>query len=357
MSLDTCILVHEEELTKNKKKYKLKQSASSTPEGGRKGGGDPICNYIGCERIAWKKCPYCQLLYCGKHIEPIVHNCPNIPYNKALEDYHRLNLKYFTLPPLSKDSSLAVSPEFTTSFSKISKEEVRQKLASKKYYHDKIREFINKIATKPKKVKPDDFIKFILSRLAEKIYEFSKKYGYVIVMDQQTLKILSNMEQEEKIEAKFGGLAFQWWMSLELIDIIHERANIIGIDSEKRRIVFEKDDIVIDSYFDSYTVHNSRPDILLIPRTGLLMIGGIDDSKIIEIKLTERALLESSEQIQKYISIWGYNNIKIIIGTPCFEDYRLNINREDIFDSMAFKSNDEIKNTLSTLLAKMFDNF
>jgi len=354
MSLNTYILVYENE----KKKYKLKQSAFSTPEGlfRKKGGGDPICNYISCEKIAWKKCPYCQLLYCEKHIEPIVHNCSNIPYNKALEDFYRLNLKYLILP-LSKDSSLTVSPEFTTSFSRISKEDVRQRLASRKYYHDKIKEFINKIATKPKNVKPNDFIKFILSRLAEKIYEFSEKYGYVIVMDQQTLKILSNMEQEEKIEAKFGGLAFQWWMSLELIDIIHERTKIMGIDSEKRRIVFEKDDIVIDSYFDSYTVHNSRPDILLIPRTGLLMIGCIDDSKIIEIKLTERALLESSEQIQKYISIWGYNNIKIIIGTPCFEDYRLNINREDIFDSMAFKSNEEIKDTLSTLLAKMFDNF
>jgi len=214
---------------------------------------------------------------------------------------------------------MKIGEEFTETFApvhpwrRISKDELFQFLAPRaENYRRLLEEFLKKAIHNPQHVTSCDFINFIYVRLFEELIRFSEKMGEVIVTSQSILEELAS--GSPSCNPSLAGLCFQWWLTLRLLGHVLEAGyKIVYIDEAMNAVKIENERAALWLYFDSYTVYNSRPDILSALRPSD-PLGG----RIVEVKLSHRAFRDSINQIGKYIGVWGRDGVIVVIGTPAF---------------------------------------
>ncbi len=298
-----------------------------------------ICTYPGCVVEATRICPYCYMPYCHEHISPLKHHCERLDMElDKLKDVSKLRQRLIRL-----GKNLAASPHFEYLWKTIPSNYLIQKLvplASK--YREFVQEFIDKAKTTPQKITKCDIARLIYARLVSKLVEHANKYPEVIVMDQGLLQELST--KRPRCEPKLAGIAFQWWLTLEILDNIQEKGYTLNNpDPYRRKIIAAKENDEIILYIDSIEIVKHlglRPDILSTKNQIL-------NAKIIEMKLSTHALNNSWNQITKYIQTWRPENIIIAIALP-HTNKQPTYNIETI-DNIILMNHEKLQKTLNKL--------
>lgn len=116
-----------------------------------------------------------------------------------------------------------------------------------------------------------------------------------------------------------------------------------SIISDQRKLVYVKNQdlgditvVYLDSPFQT-SLGVLRPDINFRNKFG---------EKIVEVKLTARALLRSEDQIRNYATVWGWENLFVIVGTPCLQGFPM----LKVHDSLLLKDNKELRHVMLQLL-------
>jgi len=314
----------------------------SSPIGRGGGGGGILCMYYGCENEAKHICPYCYLLFCDEHKDPEKHQCNPL---------YRELVKLRNIPELKRrlaelGEEITESPRFEYLWKQFSRRQLFQKLASvAPIYREFFQNFIERALTTPYSITDCDVIMFIYARLVSKLLEFSEKYGKVIVMDHGLLEALST--GNPPCDRKLAGRAFQWWLTLELLDVLYSKRYVRDdVELFRRKVSIIKDDERFVLYLDSNEVTRFlglRPDIL--STKGLRLNFG----KVIEVKLSYKAFRDSWDQIVRYMGIWGSENIVIAIGLPPSYSDLLNYYVK-IIDSIVIMDNENLQKTIDKFI-------
>jgi len=300
-------------------------SGSSLPPK-RGGGGGVICAYPDCDKEATALCEQCHLPYCQFHVSPERHSCIGCQIYEVISRYDKgrvVNLGSRFI----RDFTIEKPIRF------LSKEEVIPALSRVLPLYSKYcRDFLSI-------VNKETLIGFIIARLVLKIIEYAQKYGNVIIMDNGLYdEIVSGFPSHTPFTA---GVAFQWWLTLEILDSIQEKLHysLEWLNPYDRIARISKGYKPVKSayvFLDSKRVQKDvgvRPDVLS-SREGVI---NMRSGKVLEIKLSWEALQSSVEQIYRYYDIWGEDNIMIAIGLPV---YQLMIMPYRCIDNLLFLSNE-----------------
>ena len=276
-------------------------SGSSLPPR-RRGGGGILCVYPDCNREAIRSCEQCYLPYCQVHIPPEKHHCIGSRIREVLTQVNKKRVI-----DLGKDLVHDFILEKPVRL--LSKDEVVSILSKVlPIYSGYCRDFLKIVST-------ETLIRFIIARLVLKMIEYAQKYGNLIVMDYQLYEqISSDFPPHTPFVA---GMAFQWWLTLEILDSIQSElgynlkwVNLYDRIAEiSRGYKLSKRALLL---FDSMRVQmdvGARPDIL-----SSRGITTMRDGRVVEIKLSREALETRADQIRHYCSIWGDNNVLVVIG-------------------------------------------
>ena len=227
----------------------------------------------------------------------------------------------------------------------LSKEEVMPALSRVLPLYSKCRDLLSAMSR-------ETLIGFIIARLVSKIIEYAQKYGHVIIMDHGLYDgIVSGFPPHTSLA---GGIAFQWWLTLEILDNLQEglHYNLEWINPYDRIAKISKGYKPIKSayiFVDSKRVQKDvgvRPDVLSSKEGVTNMRRG----KVLEIKLSWEALHSSSEQIYSYCQIWGEDNIIIAIGLPV---YQLPIMPCKCVDNLLFLGNDSLRRKVNNITSSL----
>ena len=304
--------------------------------------GGLLCMYYGCENEARHICPYCYLLFCDEHKEPGKHQCN--PLHRELNKLKNISRLKRRLAELSEE--LTVNPRFEYLWKIISRKQLFQKIAPVALkYRDFFQDFIEKAFTMPQSITKCNVLRFIYARLIGKLLEYSNRFNEVIVMDHNLLEELST--GDPYCDPRLAGLAFQWWITLEILDTLRNKGYLINnIELFKRRVSVIRNNKKLILYLDSGEVMSLlglRPDIL---STKDLRIA---PGKVIEVKLSYNALRNSQDQIIKYIRVWGQENIIVAVAFPPrkleLTDYYI-----EVIDSIILKDKEDLQKVLNKLV-------
>jgi len=310
-----------EEYEREKKKFwervvrkpKRRQVAVSPqpPVLGKGGGGSGLtCAHPKCNKEARKYCLKCYLPFCNEHIGE--HEC----LGQWLHLYvHDNFLKYplqYNVSELGKRVGLAVTPRLKETFEEASYETIVDAF-SKAYPH--ISQFLHNLKTKffrRRKMTISDLVKYVLCKLYRKLLEFSKEHGKTIIMSSKVYKALQTFPQNS--DPRIGGLAFQWWISLEILDLVMKEpyCKLIGSNYRKRLFQFsmQEGNVKLWIYFDSFSRNGLRPDVYAQlwehkSSQSSLMFPIMCSEKVIEIKLSQPALEKSMDRFKRYLNMWS----------------------------------------------------
>ena len=281
-------------------------SGASTPPLRKGGGGSGLtCSYLGCNKEVRYVCPRCYLPFCEQHINN--HICR--PINEVLKQLRLDRESIERLTELSKffDRSYV----FDYLWKEYRRDEVLPHLTRVvPVYSAFLTNFVSRIRGSPHSVSECDVVKYIFARLAFKLMEFLQKHERVIAMDHDVYNEL--ISGNPRCDARLCGKAFQWWLTLEIMDMLYEH-DVTNIDLYSRCLALRQGDSTIEIFFGSFRVQEVtgvRPDVLSIKARDFRL------GKVIEMKLSHQALANSWDQIERYLKIWGGNNIVIAIALP-----------------------------------------
>ncbi len=334
------------------RKSKQKQAAGQQPPGLDRGGGGSglTCAYPECEREAKEYCSKCYLPFCEEHVGK--HECLGFwlhqyTHDEALKYSLRKNIE-----ELRTKTKLAVTPRFREVFEEESYETVVNKL--KGSYPNMVNYLYNlRNRVLLRKMSVMDLVNYVLCKLYFKLLEYSRRHGKTIIMSKEVYEALQSFPQNSS--PRIGGLAFQWWISLEILDFIMTLPDyeLKGSDYEKKLYRFSVQNGAAEAwiFFDSYTKERLRPDIYAqlwkyrtiqgypIPLTLF------ESEKIIEIKLSQSALEKSMDRFERYINTWGIRKIALAVGTPCL--IPLNVRK---YDSIITMDENELTKTVEDMV-------
>jgi len=235
---------------------------------------------------------------------------------------------------------------------KTSSEDFRDKV--KDYipqYSKVLRELANKVSTRPSSMKIRDLLSLVLCKLLHKLLDYAHRHKEIFILDKKVYNSL--FTDPKSCDARTGGLAFQWWMSLEILDLIEKEGGyqLKEVRKERRIFTFEREKELLVIYLDFPLATNLRPDILSRHSIHTSSLSQQYSEKVVEIKLSNSALEKSSKQIQQYATRWKPDNIAILVGTPTHK-IRIPV-KVRIYDSLIIKPREELDTKLSEVVKLM----
>jgi|GEM_PF-5786940 len=350
------------------KRSKQVVASPQPPEPRRDNGGSGlICAYPLCYKEAREYCPKCYLPFCDKHIDKYIHGCLGEWLHLYVHGNY-LNTLQRNVSELGRRRRLAVTPRFREAFEEASYEDIVNEL-SKTYPH--MSSFLSNLEKKfdeGRRMTVSDMVKYVLCILCYKLLKFSKEHKKhkVIIMSSDVYEALQKFPQDSR--PRIGGLAFQWWISLEILDLIMKYCKLIDSNYEKRLFQFSVpgSNVRLWIYFDSlsredrFSGKRLRPDICaqlleykykssqsfrILPIMRSKEVIERFSEKVIEIKLSQSALEKSMDQFKRYLDRWGEENVVLAIGTPC--SMHLNVRK---YDSLITMGEERLANALKEMI-------